>query len=94
MKCTQKLCQRNKQGSCKICQDEATKDFKATRKNVQFKQVNPDLKLMIETHKKLVEGIQVDPRIVNILVLGGVVNILSKSEAIEGIESRIKHLEC
>ena len=47
------------------------------------------MKLMIEKHDKLVNGAQVDPKVVSVLLLGGVVNILSQSEAIEILEDRI-----
>ena len=100
MKCKQKLCQRSKNilpsGSCTICQDvmdEATTKLEANKKIANFKKVDLDLKLMVETHNKLIQGTQVDPKTVNILVIGGVINILSQSEAIEEIEARVKTLE-
>ena len=48
---------------------------------------------MHETHKKLLNGIQVDPTVVNTLLLGGVVNIIIQSEEIEAIEHRVTAME-
>ena len=50
--------------------------------------------MMHETHKKLVSGCQVDSKVVNTLLLGGVVNILIQSEGIEAIEKRMKAIKC
>ena len=43
--------------------------------------------------KKIIQGTQVDPKTVNVLVLGVVINILSQSEAMEEIEAGAKVLE-
>ena len=48
---------------------------------------------MLETHKKLEKGIRVDPTALNILVLGGIVNILCQSEAVDQIQEKVKILE-
>ena len=100
MKCIQKLCKRNtnitNSGNCTICQnaiDEAVKKFEQSKKNKHFEKVNVDLNLMIATHKKLEQGIRVDPGTLNVLVLGGIVNILCQSEALEQMEENVKILE-
>ena len=43
--------------------------------------------------QKLEKGIRVDPMTLNVLVLGGVVNILCQSEALEQMEEKMKTLE-
>ena len=48
---------------------------------------------MLETHQKLKQGIRVDPVTLNVLVLGGVLNILCESEALEQIHEKVKILE-
>ena len=48
---------------------------------------------MIETHKKLEQGVRVDPGTLNVLVLSGIVNILCRSEEIEQTEEKVKILE-
>ena len=100
MKCQQTLCQRTKKisttGNCDVCQnviEEIAKKNETTKKNSNFKKVEIDFKLMYETHKKLLNGGQVDPKVVNTLLLGGVVNILIQSEEIEAIEQRINAME-
>ena len=87
MKCNQKLCKRNvtSSGNCAVCQDaieKALNEREATRKKPNFEKVEIDLKLMLETHQKLQ---QVDPVTLNVLVLGGVLNILCESETLEQI---------
>ena len=54
----------------------------AAKKKFNFENVELDLEL-VETHKKLV----------NTLLLAGVVNILSQSEAFEVVEERVKVIE-
>jgi len=100
MPCNQKLCKRNSNitssGNCSVCQnaiDEALKQLEASRKKGNFKKVDIDFKLMLDTHKKLENGIRVDPMTLNVLVLGGVVNILCQSEALEQMEDKMKTLE-
>jgi len=100
MKCSQKLCKRNSNitssGNCAICQDaidEAVKKFEQSKKKKQFEKVNVDLNLMITTHKKLEQGVKVDPGTLNVLMLGGIVNILCQSEALEQMEEKVKILE-
>ena len=100
-KCKQNLCQRTKKisqnGNCDVCQnviEDITKKNEVIRKPSNFKKVELDLKMMHETHKKLVSGCQVDSKVVNTLLLGGVVNILIQSEGIEAIEKRMKAMEC
>ena len=100
MKCSQKLCQRTKNisssGNCNVCENviETIKEkHETSNKKSNFEKVELDLKLMVDTHKKLISGSQVDPNVVNTLLLGGVVNILSHSEAIDDIEESVKCLK-
>ena len=100
MTCNQKLCKRNSNitssGNCSICQnaiDEALNQLEASRKKGNFRKVEIDFQLMLETHKKLENGIRVDPVALNVLVLGGVVNILCQSEALEQMQEKMKTLE-
>ena len=93
MKCNQKLCKRNvtSSGNCTICQnaiDKALNEIEASRKKPNFKKIEIDFKLMLETHQKLKQGIRVDPVTLNVLVLGGVLNILCESEAFEQIHEK------
>ena len=84
-------------GNCNVCEDvvnEMKKKLEASRKKPNFDKVELDLKLMIDTHKKLVEGCKVDSTVVNVLIMGGIVNILSQSEEIDDLEKRLKVLEC
>jgi hypothetical protein len=59
--------------------------MEASRKKPNFEKIEIDFKLMLETHQKLKQGIRVDPVTLNVLVLGGVLNILCESEALEQI---------
>ena len=100
MKCNQKLCKRNTNittsGNCTICQnaiDEAVQKVEQSKKKTHFEKVNVDLNLMIASHKKLEQGISVDPGTLNVLMLGGIVNILCQSEALEQMEENVKNLE-
>ena len=99
MKCKQKLCSRtknlDKSGSCAICADaifEASKNYEKNKKRIPSK-VDVDLKLMVETHAKLAKGLQVDPKVVSNLLLGGVINILHQHDTIAEIDGRIKQVE-
>ena len=99
MKCKQKLCSRtknlDKSGSCAICADaifEAFKNYEKNKKRIPSK-VDVDLKLMVETHAKLAKGLQVDPKVVSNLLLGGVINILHQHDTIAEIDGRIKQVE-
>ena len=75
-KCQQKLCNRNKKisaitGNCDVCQsvvDDVTKKHEVVKKASKLKKVELDLKMMYETHNKLVNGSQVDPKVVNTLL--------------------------
>ena len=100
MTCKQKLCKRTasitSSGNCSVCQnaiDEAVKKIEKTRKTKHFEKVDVDFNLMVETHKKLEQGIRVDPVTLNVLVLSGIMNILRQSEALEEAEERVKILE-
>ena len=100
MVCKQKLCKRKanttSSGNCAVCQnaiDDALNKVEASRKKQNFERVDVDFQLMLETHKKLEKGIRVDPTALNILVLGGIVNILCQSEAVDQIQEKVKILE-
>ena len=87
MKCSQRLCQRNKNlkqsGYCNVCDDlieDLKKKHEASEEKRQFRRVELDLNLLRETHTKLANGNRVDHNVVNILLLGGITNILSQSE--------------
>ena len=56
------------------------KKYEDKRKQRTFNRVELDLKPLIETHNKLVMGYNVEPKVVNILLFGGIANILSQSE--------------
>ena len=101
MKCSQKLCQRTKtispSGNCNVCENvinELTKKHEETLpKKRKFEKVELDLNMMIDIHKKLVNGSQIEPKTVNTLLLSGIINILNQSEAFEDLEARSKDLE-
>ena len=63
------------------------------KKIFNFEKVDIDLDMMIETHKKLINGSHVESKTINTLLLGGVVNILHQTEAFEAVEARAKALE-
>ena len=99
MKCKQKLCQRTRNlcssGNCNVCDDainEITKKFEAKKKKSNFDKVQLDMELMIDTHKKLANGSKVESKVVNELLIAGVLNILSQSEAFEDLEAQVKTL--
>ena len=99
MKCKQKLCQRTRNicssGNCNVCDDaidEITKKFEAKKKKSNFDKVQFDMKLMVDTHRKLANGTKVESKVVNELLIGGVLNILSQSEAFEDLEAQVKAL--
>ena len=100
MKCSQRLCQRNKNlkqsGYCNVCDDlieDLKKKHDASEKKRQFGRVELDLNLLRDTHNKLVNGNRVDPDVVNILLLGGITNILSQSELFDITLDKTKELE-
>ena len=87
MKCKQQLCQRskniNENGNCNICDDainEAIRKFEKTDKSTG--NVAIDLNMMIEIHKKLSNGVTVEPKVVSGLLLGGVINIINQHDKI------------
>ena len=99
MKCKQRLCARSKNldksGNCSVCADainEASKDFEKHKKRITSK-VDVDLKLMVETHEKIAKGVQVDPKVLSNLLLGGIINILHQHDTIAEIDERIKMVE-
>ena len=100
MKCNQRLCHRNKNlkesGYCSICDDlmnELKRKYEPKQKPRTFQRVELDLKLLQDTHNKLMQGISVDPKVVNNLLLAGITNILYESETIEETAEKVKALE-
>ena len=100
MKCIQRLCSRTKNlkesGYCNICNDlveDLKKKYERIEKPTSFQKVELDLKLLIDTHSKLVSGKLVEPQIVNTLLLGGILNILSQSEQFDNAMDRVNDLE-
>ena len=90
MKCIQSVCQRTKNlklsGYCNICDDlieELKKKHEAVERQRTFSRVEIDFRLLKDTHEKLINGNKVDANIVNILLLGGINNILSQSEVFD-----------
>jgi len=63
------------------------------RQKKSFKKVELDLKLLLDTHNKLVNGKTVEPKVVNTLLLGGILNILCQSEQFDEAMDRLKALE-
>ena len=100
MKYHQKLCQRTKNlcknGNCSVCDDvikHATESHKQIDKKKSVKTVQVDMKKMIDVHEKLSKGVSIDPKDVNVLVLGGIINIISQHDALQDLENRIKVVE-
>ena len=99
MKCQQKLCQRTKNlkpsGNCNVCENAIVASTK-TMENNPKKLVEPvemDLKLMISTHEKLLKGETLERDVVNVLLLGGIINILNQHDRICEIEKKVKAVE-
>ena len=83
-------------GNCAVCQnaiDDALNKIEALRKKPNLKKVEIYIKLMLVTHQKLLQGVRVDPVTLNVLVLGGVLNILCESEVMEQIHEKVKIME-
>ena len=100
MKCKQRLCQRTKNlkqsGYCNVCDDlveEMKQKHKATEKPRTFQQVELDFKLLKDVHEKLVNRKEVETHIINILLLGGINNVLCQSEVVDDTFERVKVLE-
>ena len=98
IKCRQKLCQRSKNlnqiGNCSIC-DDVIAEFSKNDENLKqnsSENVEVDLKLMINTHNKLVQGIPVDANTVSVLLLGGIINIINQHDKIENLEKKMKNV--
>ena len=47
------------------------------------------MKTMVDTHNKLVKSEKVDQQLISELLLGGIINILNQSEAVDNIIKRI-----
>ena len=69
------------------------KKYERNEKTKSFQKVDLDLKLLIDTHSKLVNGKLVEPQIVNTLLLGGILNILCQSEQFDVAMDRVNDLE-
>jgi len=100
MKCGQRLCQRNKNlkpsGYCNVCDDlieDIKKKHETAEKKRQFGRVELDFNLLKDTHNKLLNGNKVDHDIVNVLLLGGITNILCQSVLLDTTIEKIKELE-
>ena len=52
-----------------------------------------DVFKMIDIHKKLLNGVNIDPKDVSVLLLGGIINILSQHDDLVELEQRIKDIE-
>ena len=98
MTCKQKLCQRSKNlkhnVNRSICDDviaEATKNDE-NLEPMSSENVEVDLKLMINTHNKLAQGIPVDANAVSALLLGGIINIINQHDKIEHLEKKMKNV--
>ena len=50
--------------------------------------IEPDLKLMIATHDKLVKGEKVEQNDVSVLLLGGIINIIRQHDTIAPLEEK------
>ena len=100
MKCNQKLCQRTKNlrqtGNCSVCDDvikNATESHKQIDLKKSVKTVQVDMKKMIDIHEKLSKGVNIDSKDVNVLVLGGIINIISQHDSLQDLEDRIRIVE-
>ena len=100
MKCKQKLCSRSKNlkqnGNCSVCEDvleNANAAHAKIDKNKTVPRVEVDLKQMVDFHKKLKNGENIDPKDVSALLLAGIINILGQHDALDILEEHIKALE-
>ena len=83
MKCRQNLCQRNKNlkpnGNCNVCDNAIDKVVQPSNNDKKkLENITVDLKLMVDIHKKLCDGVPVDQQVVSGLLLSGIVNILNQ----------------
>ena len=97
MKCRQNLCQRNKNlkpnGNCNVCDDAIAKVVKPSNNDKKkLENITVDLKLMVDIHKKLCDGVPVDQQVVSGLLLSGIVNILNQHNVIEVLEEKLESL--
>ena len=77
MKCKQKLCQRTKNlkesGNCNVCDDIIAEALKRhddlERKKPSLADIQVDLNVLVEAHKKLSNGTPIDPKVVSSLIL-------------------------
>ena len=100
MKCIQRLCQRNKNlkpsGYCNVCDDvveNVKKQYETKESQRNVRRVELDLNLLVDTHKKLATGKQVGRDVVDILLLGGISNILNQSESVDNLTKKVRDLE-
>ena len=73
--------------------EDLKKKYEDRESKKTFQKVELDLKLLIDTHKKLASGNSVEPKVVNTLLLGGIANILCQSELFDNVTERVKVLE-
>ena len=78
--------------NCNVCEDA----MKAINDNadIEKKQEHYDtvilyMKTIVDTHNKLVKSEKVDQQLISELLLGGIINILNQSEAVDNIIKRI-----
>ena len=72
--------------------EDLKKNYEKKETNRTFQGVELDLKLLLDTHKKLASGNNVEPKVVNTLPLGGIANILCQSELFDNAMERVKVL--
>ena len=96
MKCKQRACNRNKKllnnGFCNVC-NKAIMDINA--ENNAQKKVNEAIIMdLINVNEKLRQGEIVDQNVVNGLIMGGIISLITKkAELDEDLEARITQLE-
>ena len=100
MKCKQRLCFRNKNvsqnGNCSVCDgviENVTSSHKKVDEKKTVKKVVVNMNQMVNMHRKLSNGVNIDPKDVSVLVLGGIINIISQHDELEDLEERIKAIE-
>ena len=79
-----------------VCDDlieDLQKKHDAAEKKKLFGKVEVDFHLLKETHNKLLNGSKVDHDVVNVLLLGGISNILCQSELLDSTLDNIIELE-
>ena len=98
MKCKQKLCQRNKSlqenGNCNVCDDVIVEALKKQNDLVSKKptlaNIQVDLKVLVDVHKKLSNGTPISQERVSSLMLAGIINMLNQHDTIAALEERVQ----